>query len=101
MRKLGHFFKCVLKKTKGAKKELKRSKSKESKGTKLDMLDSSEACFFMSLNVKKISTGLNKKQLCFSCLGFFNIHLRKKNIANFCPGFLNYCTTKKINTTFH
>ena len=69
------FFKCVLEKTKGAKKELKRSKSKESKGSKLVMLDSSAACFFISLNVEKISTGLNKKELCFFCFVFFNIHL--------------------------
>ena len=60
-RTLFPFFKCMLEKTKGAKKELKRGKSKESKGSKLLILDSSAACFFISLNVKKISTGLNKK----------------------------------------
>ena len=62
------FFKCILEKTKGTKKDLKRSKHKESKRNKLDMLDSFAACFFMCLNTAKISTGLNKKQLCFSCL---------------------------------
>ena len=41
----------------------------------------------MSLNVEKIGTVLNKKQLCF----FFNINL--KNITNFCPSSLNYYTT--------
>ena len=77
-RTLFSFLKCVLEKTKAAEKELKRNKSKESKRSKLSMLDSSAACFFMSLNVKEISTGLNKKQLCFFSFGFFNIHLRKK-----------------------
>ena len=62
------FFKCILEKTKGAKKELKRSKIKEGKGSKLVMLDISAACFFMSLNVEKISTGLNKSSFVFSVL---------------------------------
>ena len=74
-RTLFSFFKCVLEKRKGAKKELKRSKTKESKGRKLVMLDSSADSFFMSLNVKKTSTGLNKKQLWFFFFVFFNIHL--------------------------
>ena len=67
-----------MKKTKATKKQLKISKSKKSKGSKLAMLDSSAAFFFVSLNVKKITTGLNKKQLCFFCFGFFNVHFRKK-----------------------
>ena len=31
------FFKCILEKTKGAKKELKRSKGKQNKGSKILM----------------------------------------------------------------
>ena len=42
------------------KKQLKRRKSKNSKERKFFMLDSLVACFFMSLNVKKISTDLNE-----------------------------------------
>ena len=65
MRKLGQkraifFLKCTLKKTKATKKQLKRSKKQKSKESKFVMLDSLAACFFMSLNVKKINTGLNK-----------------------------------------
>ena len=97
MRKLGHFFfKCVLEIANGTKKELRRSKSKESKGSKLVMLDSSADCFFMSSNIEEISTGLNKKQVCFFYLAFFNIHLRKK-IVNFCLSFLNYYTTYGVS----
>ena len=42
MRKPGHFFlfKCVLKKRKATKKQLKRSKNKKSKESKFVMLDS-------------------------------------------------------------
>ena len=40
MRKLGHFFKCVLEKTKATKKQLKRSYSKKSKKSKSVMLES-------------------------------------------------------------
>ena len=43
---LVYFFKCILEKKKGAKKDLKRSKSKESKGSKLVMLDSAGSLLF-------------------------------------------------------
>ena len=46
MRKPRHFFKCVLKKTKTAKKHLNRSKSKKSKESKFVMLDSSCSLLF-------------------------------------------------------
>ena len=72
------FLKCILNKTKAIEKQLKRSRSKESKESKFVMLGTSASCFFLSLNVKKFSTGLNKKKLCFFCFDFFNIHFRKK-----------------------
>ena len=57
---LSLFFKCILKKTKATKKHLKRSKSKKNKESKFVMLDSFCSLLFMSLSVKKVSTGLNE-----------------------------------------
>ena len=85
MRKLGLFFKAILKKTKATEKQLKRTKSKKGKQSKLVMLNSFAYCFFMSLNVKKISTGLNKNRLCFFCFCFFNVHFNVKNSYFFVP----------------
>ena len=53
-------FMCILKKAKATKKQPKKSKSQESKESKFVVLDISTACFFTSLNVEKISTGLNE-----------------------------------------
>ena len=47
-------LKCILKKAKGTKKHLKRTKNKESKKSKLFMLDNLCKLFFMSLNAEKI-----------------------------------------------
>ena len=65
MRKLGQkivifFLKCILKKIKATKKQLKRSKSKKSKESEFDMLDSPCRLLFYVFKCRKISTGLNE-----------------------------------------
>ena len=60
-----HLYVClsiVLTEEARTKKQLKRSKSKKVKkaNVRYAMLDSLAACFFMTLKMKKISTGLNE-----------------------------------------